>query len=84
MHAIDWVGYAAGALTTVAFLPQALKVWKTRTTRDVSMAMFVIFCAGVICWLTYGLMLGAVPIIIANIITLIIAASILVAKVRFG
>ncbi len=78
------VGLVAGGLTTLAFLPQAVKVWRTRSTADISLVMFVLFCIGVALWLIYGAMLGSLSIILANAVTLVLALSILVAKIRFG
>jgi MtN3 and saliva related transmembrane protein len=76
----DLIGYIAAFFTTVAFLPQAINVYKTRSTRDLSLAMFSIFCIGVALWLVYGLMIHSTPIIIANVITLLLAGYILAMK----
>ena len=74
----------AGLLTTVAFLPQAFKIWRSRSARDVSLAMFVCFCVGIVLWVVYGVMLGSLPVILANVATLCIAVTILVFKIRYG
>lgn len=84
MTLVDLVGTLAATLTTVAFIPQALKTWRTRHARDLSLGMFSLFTAGVLCWLIYGLLLGAWPIIIANTITAGLAGSILYFKLRYG
>lgn len=78
------IGLAAGTCTTLAFLPQALKAWRTRSTRDLSLSMFLVFVAGVSLWLAYGLILGDLPLIAANGVTLLLAGSILVLKLRHG
>ncbi len=78
------VGYVAGFLTTVSFLPQVIKVWKSRSAKDISLGMFVLFTLGVSLWLVYGVMLGGAPIIVANAVTLVLASLVLVAKLRFG
>ncbi|MBF0095286.1 MAG: SemiSWEET transporter [Alphaproteobacteria bacterium] len=78
----DAVGFVAGTLTTLAFLPQVLKTWRTRSARDLSLAMLLSFCAGVVLWLVYGVMIGQWPIILPNIVTLVLAGSILVFKLR--
>lgn len=78
----DFVGFAAAGLTTVAFIPQAAKSWMTRDLSGVSLPMYSLFTAGVALWLVYGLILGAWPIIIANVITLILSGSVLVLKLR--
>lgn len=69
MDTIVIVGYVAGALTTLSFVPQVVKAWKMRETRDLSLAMLVLFAVGVILWTLYGIWVGSVPIIAANIIT---------------
>ena len=74
------VGYAAAVLTTVAFVPQALKSWQTRDLSGVSLPMYSLFTAGVAMWFVYGVMLGSWPIIIANAITIILASVVLTLK----
>jgi len=74
---LDLVGSVAGALTTVAFVPQVVKTWRTRSTRDISLAMWLAFTLGVALWIVYGLMAGAWPILIANIVTFLLAGSVL-------
>jgi MtN3 and saliva related transmembrane protein len=69
MDTIVIVGYVAGALTTISFVPQVVKAWKMRETRDLSLAMLVLFAVGVILWTLYGIWVGSLPIIVANIIT---------------
>jgi MtN3 and saliva related transmembrane protein len=73
----DLIGYIAAFCTTFAFVPQAMTVWKTRRTRDLSLSMFSIFTLGVALWLVYGVLIGAWPIIIANCITILLAGYIL-------
>ena len=83
MQVIDLIGYVAAILTTASFVPQA---WHTFTTRDVSgisLGMYSAFTAGIACWLAYGWLLGAWPIVIANTITLALASAILFMKLRF-
>lgn len=74
------VGYVAATLTTVAFVPQALKSWQTRDLSGVSLPMYSLFTAGVAMWFVYGVMLGSWPIIIANAITIILASVVLTLK----
>jgi len=81
---IHLVGTIAGALTTIAFVPQVWRVWKTRHTKDLSLWMYLIFCSGVALWFIYGLLLGALPIVVANGITLVLAGAVLLMKLRFG
>jgi MtN3 and saliva related transmembrane protein len=81
---IDTIGLFAGALTTVAFVPQFWKTWRSRSARDISLGMFVLFTLGVALWLVYGLLAGALPVIAANTVTLVLALAILVMKLRYG
>lgn len=71
------VGYLAAALTTLAFLPQALHSWKTRDLSGISLPMYALFTAGVALWLIYGIFIASMPVIIANAITLLLAAMVL-------
>jgi MtN3 and saliva related transmembrane protein len=80
----EWLGHVAGTLTTLAFVPQVVRVLRTRQTRDISLAMFLLFVIGVALWLVYGLQVGAVPVVLANGATLVLALVILVCKLRFG
>lgn len=77
------VGYLAAALTTCSFIPQAWLTFRTRDVRGVSLGMYAAFTFGVALWLLYGLLLAAWPIVIANAITLALAGTILVMKVRY-
>ena len=74
------IGYVAGTLTTVSFLPQAIKTLKTKDTESLSLSMYSIFTTGVLLWLIYGIHLDDAAIIYANAITLILASSILCMK----
>jgi MtN3 and saliva related transmembrane protein len=78
-----WIGIAAAILTTAAFAPQVVKAWRTRSTRDVSLAMFTLMVAGIALWLVYGILIDDLPLILANAVTLLLAGAILVAKIRF-
>jgi MtN3 and saliva related transmembrane protein len=78
-----WIGIAAAVLTTAAFAPQAIQAWRTRSTKDVSLAMFLLMVSGIALWLVYGLLINDLPLIVANAVTLLLAGSILVAKIRF-
>ena len=78
------VGLAAGFLTTVAFVPQVAKIWKSRSAKDVSLPTFIAFTIGVALWLCYGILNQELPIIVWNAVTLLLAGAILAMKVRFG
>jgi MtN3 and saliva related transmembrane protein len=81
---VDWIGLFAGSLTTVSFVPQVLKIWLTKSADDVSYLMFGIFSVGIVLWLAYGIALGAVPIIVANIVTLVLSLLVIALKVRYA
>ena len=80
---VIYIGFFSGFCTTIAFVPQAYKVWKTKSTKDISLLMFVVFTTGIVGWLIYGILSDNLPIIIANIITFFLALSILIAKIKF-
>jgi len=80
----DWVGYVAATLTTLSFVPQAWHTFQTRDVSGISLGMYSAFTLGVALWLVYGVLLGAWPVIIANVITLALAACILVMKLLHG
>lgn len=82
-NSIQFLGLAAGALTTVAFLPQVIKTWKSGSAKDLSLGMFAFFCLGVLLWLIYGLLTKDIPVIAANMATLVLASTILYFKLRF-
>jgi MtN3 and saliva related transmembrane protein len=81
MTAQDWLGTIAAALTTGSFVPQALLTLRTRDVSGVSLGMYSAFTAGVALWLAYGIALGEWPIVVANFVTLLLAATILVTKI---
>jgi MtN3 and saliva related transmembrane protein len=84
MDTITALGLLAGTLTTIAFVPQLTKTWKTKSAEDISFGMFAIFCTGVLLWLLYGVLIDALPVILANSVTLVLAGAILVLKLRYG
>lgn len=77
------IGYAAAFLTTVSFLPQVIKVWRTRSVRDISLTTYGMFTLGAALWLAYGLAIHSTPVILANAVTVLLSAGVLVAKIRF-
>jgi len=83
MQLSDWIGYAAAFLTTTSFVPQALHTFRTKDVRGISLGMYSAFTVGICLWLVYGLLLGAWPIVIANAVTLSLAAAILAMKLRY-
>ncbi len=81
---IKLIGFAAATCTTVAYAPQAIKVWKTRSTGDISLGMFLVMVLGLALWLIYGLLSGDAPLIASNAVTMLLAGGILVMKLRYG
>ena len=83
MLTADWIGSLAAVLTTASFVPQVLHSFRTKDVSGISLTMYSAFTLGVGLWLVYGLLLGAWPIVIANAITVSLAACILVMKLRY-
>ncbi|KPM32807.1 Hypothetical protein I595_1234 [Croceitalea dokdonensis DOKDO 023] len=83
MENVELVGLAAAVLTTSAFVPQVYKAWKHRSTKDISLLMYLVFVVGVLLWLFYGIAIDSISIIAANVVTLLLAIAIIVAKLRF-
>jgi MtN3 and saliva related transmembrane protein len=84
MDVVEIFGSIGAACTTLSFVPQVLQIWKTKSAKDVSLPMYLMFILGVICWLVYGLMLNAWPIIIANVVTSMLALAVVIMKLRWG
>ena len=78
------LGFAAATLTTLSFVPQAIKTIRSKDTRGISLGMYATFTVGVALWLGYGFVLGSWPMIVSNIVTLILSATILGMKLRYG
>jgi len=78
------IGFLAAILTTIAFIPQAVKIYKTKNTRDISLSMWLIFSVGVFLWLIYGILIMSLPVILANIVTLLISLFILFFKIKYS
>jgi MtN3 and saliva related transmembrane protein len=77
------LGLVAGVLTTIAYVPQLIKTWQSKSANDLSWSMLIILCTGIILWLVYGTSVHDVPIIAANIVTLLLASIILVLKIKY-
>jgi MtN3 and saliva related transmembrane protein len=80
----SFLGYFAACCTTLAFLPQAIKVIKTKDTAAISLSMYIIFTIGVISWFFYGIVIASKPVIFANLITFLFAFVILIVKMKEG
>jgi MtN3 and saliva related transmembrane protein len=81
---INFIGSSAAILTTIAFIPQVITTVKSKHTKDISLTMYILFCTGVFLWLVYGIAIHAMPLIGANLITLILAIIILFYKLKYG
>ena len=81
---LEWLGFLAALLTTVAFVPQALKTLRTRDTSGISLGMYSVFTVGIACWFGYGLYLDSWPMILSNAVTFVLAAVILGLKLKHG
>lgn len=81
---LEWLGYVAATLTTLAFVPQAAKTIRSRDTHSISLGMYAVFTVGIVFWFGYGLVLHSWPMIISNAITFVLAVTILVLKLRHG
>jgi MtN3 and saliva related transmembrane protein len=83
MEPITLLGLMAGTFTTMSFVPQVIKIWQTKSARDVSLGMFLLFALGVALWMAYGFLVVSLPIIIANAITLALAVVIIFFKLKY-
>lgn len=81
---LEWLGYVAATLTTLAFVPQAIKTIRSRDTHSISLGMYAVFTVGVVFWFGYGIVLQSWPMIVANAITFLLAATILALKLKHG
>ncbi|MGF1536121.1 MAG: SemiSWEET transporter [Elainellaceae cyanobacterium] len=84
MDQITTLGLLAGSLTTLAYLPQLIKVWRSKSAEDISWAMLIILCTGILMWLIYGTYVHDVPVITANVFTLMFTSVILGLKVHYS
>ncbi|WP_235293829.1 SemiSWEET transporter [Portibacter lacus] len=83
MSYITLIGIVAAIITTTSFLPQVIKIYKTKNTKDISLSMYYLITSGIILWLVYGILVKDLPIIIANGVTFILVCSILVMKLKY-
>jgi MtN3 and saliva related transmembrane protein len=82
MNTTNLIGYISAFLTTLAFVPQALHSWKTRDLSGISLPMYSLFSIGVMGWIIYGFMIASLPIILANVVTFLLACAVLVLKLK--
>jgi len=84
MSVVTALGLLGGTLTTIAFLPQVIHTWKTKSAKDLSLPMLLSFTTGVLCWLVYGIWIESLPIALANGVTLVLAVANLALKLKYG
>ena len=84
MDPVTALGLLAGTRTTVAFVPQVIRTWKSKSTKDLSLPMLVSFTTGVLCWLVYGIWIDSLPITLTNGATFVLAGTNLLLKLRYG
>ena len=78
------IGLAAGTLTTISFLPQVIKTWKSKSTKDISIGMYAALSVGLLLWIFYGLSIDSMPVIITNTVSLILTVLVLLLKIKYG
>ncbi|MFH1368932.1 MAG: SemiSWEET transporter [Elusimicrobiota bacterium] len=83
MNYIQLIGLAAGALTTSSLLPQVIKSFRTKSTKDISLGMFILISTGNLLWLTYGLLIRDIPVIVANLMTFLLSLMIIMMKIKY-
>ena len=83
MDFINILGTVAGVLTTASFIPQVAKTWKSRSAKDVSLAMFFVLATGIILWIIYGFLVSSLPVILANSATLVLVFTMITLKLKF-
>ncbi len=84
MEVASFIGGLAAVLTTSAFVPQAIKIIRTRKTKDISLLMYIVLTTGILCWLIYGILIEQAPIVFANSIGFTLTFTILVLKIKYG
>lgn len=80
----EGIGYVAGLLATIAFLPQIAKIIRERSAKDISLGMYALFCSGIVLWLLYGVLISSGPVILSNSVTLLLSGTILILKIKHG
>jgi len=78
------IGLVAAFCTTAAFVPQVVRTWKSRSTKDISLGMFVFYAIGIFAWLVYGVLIGDLPLIASNGVTFLLSVIMLGFKLRYG
>lgn len=81
---INTLGYFAGTLVVISLLPQAIKSWKTKSTKDISLLRYIVYITGLILWIIYAIIIHNNPVAIMNSVGLVLASSILYLKIKYG
>ena len=81
---MDWLGYIAGALTTFSFIPQLIRIFKTKSAHDISLIFNTMFLVGILLWLIYGILIKETPIVVWNAMAAVLSCTLLYAKIRYG
>ncbi len=84
MDYITMLGLTAGTLTTMSMLPQAIKIMRSQSAKDISLGMFATLAAGLLLWIFYGFLISSLPVVIANIVSFLLASVILSLKIKLG
>ena len=84
MDYITLLGLTAGTLTTMSMLPQAIKILRSQSAKDISLGMFATLAAGLLLWIFYGFLISSLPVVIANIVSFLLASVILSLKIKLG
>lgn len=84
MTLVTSIGLLAGALTTISFLPQVIKTWRSKSAKDISLIMLLSFCMGLLLWIIYGICLSNLPILLTKLLTLILGDTSLFFKLKYG
>ncbi len=78
------IGLIAGTCTTISFLPQVIKIIKTKETKDISISMYIVLATGILLWMIYGILIKDLPVILANSISFVLAIIVLILKIKYG
>ena len=81
---MEGLGLVAGCMTTCSFIPQVVRTYRSRSVKDISLRMYVLLSAGIFLWVVYGILIGSISVIVANIVSLLLSLSLLTMKLHFG
>ena len=84
MNYVSLIGLIAGTCTTISFLPQVIKIARSKETKALSLPMYIVLASGIFLWTVYGIFTGDMPIVLANSISLVLALTVLILKIKYG